>query len=354
MDTAGAPAELFRNAAGKTLRLAVTFMIFLPASTSRSPTTTRRKMKTTILGSLVLTSTLLLTALAAAESTDYTYTITGNAVTVTGYRGPGGPANIPDAIDGLPVTRIADRAFFGCTTITSVSMPGTVTHVGDYAFYSCIRLASVDLPESLTHIGEGAFSRCTSLTDLKTGDGLANIGDWAFYGCSKLVTTGIGDGVTNIGFYAFYSCSDLYKITAGRGLNHIGWYAFRECPGLNSMYFEGNAPATDTGVFYDTTNATVYFRPGTKGWGKSFAGLPTVLWNPQIRSDGPLFGVRSNQFGFAITGTPDIPIVVEACIRLGRTPWEALQVCTLTNGFLYFSDPTWTNHHSRFYRIASP
>ena len=311
-------------------------------------------MKSIILSATIVTGILLLSAPAGAEIGDYTYTTTAGTVAITGYKGPGGPIIIPDTIEGLPVTSIADRAFFGCTIITRVEIPNTVTHVGDYAFYSCTRLASVGMPDSLTRIGEGAFSRCTSLTNLKTTDRLTSIADSAFSGCSSLVGVAIGNGVTNIGLYAFDSCSSLYKLTLGTGLNHIAWYAFRDCTSLRSMYFQGDAPTADFGAFYGTTNATVYYMPGTKGWGKTFAGFPAVLWNPQIKTDGPLFGVRSNQFGFAITGTPDIPIVVEACIRLGRTPWEALQVCTLTNGFLYFSDPTWTNHHSRFYRIASP
>ena len=211
------------------------------------------------------------------------------------------------------------------------------------------------MPDSLTRIGEGAFSCCTSLTNLKTPDRLTSIADWAFSGCSSLVGVAIGNGITNIGLYAFDSCSSLYKLTVGTGLNHIALVCISGMHQPKSHVFPGQMPLpTDFGVFYETTNATVYYMPGTKGWGKTFAGFPAVLWNPQIRSDGPLFGVRSNQFGFAITGTPDIPIVVEACTGLGRTPWEALQVCTLTDGFLYFSDPTWTNHHSRFYRIASP
>lgn len=311
-------------------------------------------MKTTILNTAILAGMLLFPGGVGAKDLDYTYQAAEGAVTITGYKGPGGPAIIPGTIEGLPVTRIADRAFFGCTIITSVVIPNSVTHIGSYAFYSCIQLARVDLPGTLTQLGEGAFARCTSLTDLKSADRLTSIGDWAFYGCSNLVDAGIGNGVTNIGFYAFYACPSLSKVSLGRSLNHIGWYAFRECANLSSLYFQGDAPSADYGAFFATTNATVYYRPGTAGWGKSYAGFPAVLWNPQIQSSASTFGIRFRQFGFSITGTPGIPISVEACTQIGRTPWESLQVCTLTNGAIYFSDPTWTNFSSRFYRIASP
>jgi hypothetical protein len=70
-------------------------------------------------------------------------------------------------------------------------------------------------------------------------------------------------------------------------------------------------------------------------------------------SDGR-FGVQNNQFGFTITGTANIPIVVEGCTNLANARWTALQGCTLTNGSIYFSDAQWTNYAARFYRLCVP
>jgi hypothetical protein len=100
--------------------------------------------------------------------------------------------------------------------------------------------------------------------------------------------------------------------------------------------------------------ATVYYLPGTTGWGTTFGGRPTVLWNPQFQTGAPTFGVQNNQFGFTVSGTTNIPIVLEATTALARPLWVNLQTCTLTNGSIYFSDPTWTNYPNRFYRIRSP
>ena len=63
--------------------------------------------------------------------------------------------------------------------------------------------------------------------------------------------------------------------------------------------------------------------------------------------------MRTNRFGFTITGTTNIPIVVEASTNF-RSGWTALQSLNLTNGSFYFSDPQWTNYPRRFYRIRSP
>jgi hypothetical protein len=84
-----------------------------------------------------------------------------------------------------------------------------------------------------------------------------------------------------------------------------------------------------------------------------FGGRPAILWNPQMQTSA-FFTALANQFGFTITGTTNIPIVVEASANLAPASWTALQTCTLTNGSIYFSDPGWTNYPARFYRVRSP
>ena len=64
--------------------------------------------------------------------------------------------------------------------------------------------------------------------------------------------------------------------------------------------------------------------------------------------------VQNNQFGFNVTGTVNIPIVIEACTNLANPVWTPLLTGTLTNGLLYFSEPLQTNLSGRYYRISSP
>ncbi len=66
------------------------------------------------------------------------------------------------------------------------------------------------------------------------------------------------------------------------------------------------------------------------------------------------FGVRTNQFGFNITGTSGLAVVVEACTNLANPMWFPLQTNTLTGDSFYFSDPEWTNYPARLYRLRSP
>ena len=47
-------------------------------------------------------------------------------------------------------------------------------------------------------------------------------------------------------------------------------------------------------------------------------------------------------------------IVVEASPSLVNSVWSPLQTNTLSGDTFYFSDPQWTNHPARLYRVRSP
>lgn len=79
--------------------------------------------------------------------------------------------------------------------------------------------------------------------------------------------------------------------------------------------------------------------------------LPAPL---QILVNDPAFGVRSNSFGFNVTGNSNQTIVIEACTNLATFDWVALQTNILGAGPLHFNDSDWTNHSGRYYRVRSP
>ena len=133
------------------------------------------------------------------------------------------------------VTSIGGSAFSGCSGLKSVTIPEGVTSIGDSAFYGCSALTSVMIPEGVTSIGAGAFSGCSSLTSVTIPEGVISIGSYTFYGCSSLTSVTILEGVTTIGDYAFYGCSRLTSVTIPEGVTTIGDHVFYNCSGLTSV-----------------------------------------------------------------------------------------------------------------------
>ena len=175
---------------------------------------------------------------------------------------------IPDCVPS-----IADYAFRGCTSLTSVIIPNSVKDIGNYAFQDCSGLTSVTIPNSITSIGSNTFDGCSGLTSVTIPNSVTSIGSNAFNGCTglnqvhisdmkawcnikfnsvtdnplyyahnlylgdELVTDlEIPDGVTSIG-YALSGCSSLTSVAIPNSLKDIGDYSFSGCSGLTSVTF---------------------------------------------------------------------------------------------------------------------
>lgn len=84
------------------------------------------------------------------------------------------PAGKTSATVLASATNIAEYAFYGCTKLSSVSIPYGVVDVGYDAFYNCRSLASIEIPSTVTNIASYAFSGCTSLTNVTIKGALSN------------------------------------------------------------------------------------------------------------------------------------------------------------------------------------
>jgi hypothetical protein len=194
------------------------------------------------------------------------------------------------------VTTIGEGAFNNCAGLVGVTIPDSVTSIGGQVFGLCAGLTKVRIPKSVTSIADNPFPGCSGLisieVDAENPVFSSKDGVWFDKTTSKLICYPAGkagsyeipDGVTEICAGAFQGFTNLTNVTIPASVRHIGGWAFWQCTGLNSIYFKGNAPSGGSdSPFAGANNATVYYLPGTTGWGKEFGGRPTAPWNPQAK-----------------------------------------------------------------------
>ena len=152
--------------------------------------------------------------------------------------------------------KLGDYAFYGCSGLTSLTIPSSVTSIGNKAFYGCSGLTSLTIPSSVTSIGDKAFHGCSGLTSLVIPSGVTSIGDKAFYGCSGLISLTIPSSVTRIGWSAFEGCSGLTSLTIPSSVTMISGEAFSGCSGLTSLVIPSSVTSIGESAFSGCSGLT--------------------------------------------------------------------------------------------------
>ncbi|MDR2476291.1 MAG: leucine-rich repeat domain-containing protein, partial [Treponema sp.] len=151
----------------------------------------------------------------------FSYKIVGSAgaqtVTITGYTGAGGAAEIPAVIEEHPVTAVEKDAFDKLTTLTSLTIPASVALIAESvdkaedAFDGATGLTSITVDEanSVYSSADGvlfnkAKTRLFLYPEGKSGgyvipSSVTDIVYCAFEDCAKLTDITIPDSVTSIG-----------------------------------------------------------------------------------------------------------------------------------------------------------
>lgn len=198
---------------------------------------------------------------APAPAEDFTYEITEDGITLTGYTGGELILVIPDTIEDKPVTAIAGAAFAGKGNLKAVSVPDSVKTIGKDAFKGCESLSSLRTPvftcPDAPYFGAlfGASSYETnggnipvSLTTLVLTAG-ESIPDYAFYACRGLEAVFLPDTVTEVGGFAFYGCEALVHInTADLSLTSVGGRAFANCVKLLNLALPATVAYMGAGI----------------------------------------------------------------------------------------------------------
>ena len=239
---------------------------------------------------------------------------------------------------GYTVPQIAQDAFNGNTSVTSLVLPDTLTWIGQSAFINCSNLGGeLVLPDSLTSTGYHSFmgtavtrvvfgsgmktannwlfKECKSLESVKWNQCITAIGDQVFNGCTALTTfeNEFPTNVTTIGGSAFYNTSALTgdnRDLVLLKLTGLGGTAFQNS-GIRSIEIGGQLASTGNAFFLCSKLESVILHEGTTAIGNDCFPYCTSLTNLVVPSTISTVGSCMRSMGSARLhiwweGVPDI------------------------------------------------
>lgn len=193
------------------------------------------------------------------------------------------------------VTALGDYSF-ECSSLSALTVGGSVESIGTYAFRASEKLSTVTLEDGVKTVGSWAFAECPLLERVELGsvetvgayafafddalvsvtlpDSLNSLGTAAYYACEGLVNVDLGSVVT-VGQFAFSKCTALVSVDLGDSLSELGASAFRGCIALSSV---------DLPVTLDSVGAFAF-------------GGCTSLGDVTVRSEGFLATLNSTADG---------------------------------------------------------
>lgn len=190
------------------------------------------------------------------QSEDFQYDVYESFIAIDKYTGSKDTCEIPEEIDGKPVTTINSNAFYNTDeTLKRVVIPSTVTDIERSAF-SANRLEEIELdsentsfvidngvlmdtdktevlafpgqsdieqltlPQGIEVIPSGVFSNCPNLKRVELPSTLKEIETFAFTS-SGLTEAVIPEGVEEIGMGIFWGCISLETLELPQSLTTI-------------------------------------------------------------------------------------------------------------------------------------
>lgn len=180
------------------------------------------------------------------------------------YLGNATELSLPDNYDEN--YRIGFGAFYGCTGLSSVTIPKGVTSIGSRAFEDCTGLKKILW--NAQNCQSAPFGDIASqITSFEFGWDVEDIPSELCKGMTELSKVAIPNTIRTIGDNTFDGCSGLQSVTLGNKLRSIGDNAFNGCNRIKDVYAYPTQPPTiyaNTFTYYVNDNATLHTIIGCK------------------------------------------------------------------------------------------
>ena len=111
---------------------------------------------------------------------------------------------------GSCIKTIAQNAFSGCSSLSSVTLTSNTDGIANHAFDYCTKLKSINA-NNIVYIDYSAFRHCEALTDITLSQ-VRYIDDNAFEHCTSITSITVGSSCVSIGNHAFFACYNLTRL----------------------------------------------------------------------------------------------------------------------------------------------
>lgn len=183
------------------------------------------KAKSDISGAYTVTSgTTCIGGLAFAGCASLTGIVVPDSVHSIGLKAFQNATKLKTISLSKGISYIGEKAFLQTGYYnTSSNWMNNVLYIGSYLVAAKTSVSATCTVASGTRvIADRAFNGCASLSSIVIPDSVLYIGEYSFRGCTKLTNVTIGTGVSEIGAYAFKDCPSLKNITLKKV---TGWRA---------------------------------------------------------------------------------------------------------------------------------
>lgn len=167
----------------------------------------------------------------------FMYTLSNNEVVLVGCKTPALEViDIPELIDGYPVTTISEDVFTECYNAVQINIPYSIKTISEGAFKMCTNLQYIGVATENTHY--------------KSSNGVL----YSFDGASIIAypsdkpddTYTIAETVMYIGTACFNNCINLESVVLPSELSVIGYSAFNGCINLKELTVNNNVQLSQT------------------------------------------------------------------------------------------------------------